>query len=383
MLTLHQGLRIVLAPDSYKESLSASKAAEAMRRGVLMAMPDAQVVMVPMADGGEGSLDAVLAATGGERRHACVNDANGRPRQAAWGWLGDGKAFIEMAEAAGLEHIPPQERRPLHASTFGVGQLVLAALDAGARHIVLSLGGSATTDAGAGLFQALGGRLLNKNGADLPPGGAALQALACIQADTLDSRLAHTQFELAVDVDNPLCGPSGAAAIFGPQKGATARDVELLDQALSHFADISRQAGGRDVSTQPGTGAAGGLGFVIKAFFHAEFRPGVELIADLAGLEAALQGAQLVFTGEGRLDRQTLLGKTPAGVARLARRHGVTAIAVAGSLGEGYESLYEIGLTAAFSLVSGPMSLAQACEQTSDLLAERTRDIVLLWAAGR
>lgn len=376
-------LRVVVAPDSYKESLSAEDVAAAMADGVRNAAPHAEVITVPMADGGEGSLDAVLAATGGERRVAVVRDANGQPCTASWGWLGDATAFIEMAEAAGLERIPPEARRPLSAGTYGVGQLIVQALDAGARRIVLGLGGSATTDGGAGLFQALGAHLYDAEGAELPPGGGALHRLAAIDTSRLDPRLAKVQFEIAVDVENPLCGTQGAAAIFGPQKGATPDNVKFLDKALAHFASVCRQACGRDESQTPGTGAAGGLGFVIKSFFQAEFRPGVELIADLAKLDDALNGAQLVLTGEGRMDRQTLLGKTPAGVARYAQKHGASVIALAGSLGEGYEELYRAGVTAAFSVVSGPMTLSQACDDAARLLRDRARDCMLLWLAGR
>lgn len=376
-------MRVVVAPDSFKESLSAADVAAAMGEGIRLAAPDAEVVLVPMADGGEGSLDAVLAATGGERRHAVVSNANGQPCRAAWGWLGDGTAFIEMAEAAGLERIPRAERRPLEATTYGVGQLVTAALDAGARRIVLGLGGSATTDGGAGLFQALGAHLLDAEGGELPSGGAALSRLAGIDISRLDSRLADVQFEIAVDVDNPLCGERGAAAIFGPQKGASPGQVLLLDRALAHFADVCVRVSGRDESRTPGTGAAGGLGFVIKTFFQAEFRPGVELISELTGLDDALEGADLAFTGEGRMDRQTLLGKTPAGVARHAAGKGVPVIALAGSLGEGYEALYGAGVTAAFSAVSGPMTLEDACGDARRLLCERARDCMLLWLAGR
>ncbi|NLC36915.1 MAG: glycerate kinase, partial [Alcaligenaceae bacterium] len=361
-------MRVVVAPDSYKESLSAAEVAAAMAHGVRQAAPQAEILCVPMADGGEGSLAAVLAATSGQRRQARVQDANGSPCEAAWGWLGDATAFIEMAEAAGLERIALAQRQPLQASTYGVGQLVLEALNAGARRIVLGLGGSATTDGGAGLLQALGAQLLDAHGAELPPGGAALKQLAHIDLSRLDARLADIQFEIAVDVDNPLCGERGAAAIFGPQKGATAHDVQLLDQALAHFAAVCHEKTGKDPSRLPGTGSAGGLGFAIKSFFQAEFRPGVELIAKLARLDDALRGADLVFTGEGRMDRQTLLGKTPAGVARYGRSHGVPVIALAGSLGEGYEALYEVGVTAAFSVVSGPMKLEQACGNAAQLV---------------
>ncbi len=376
-------MRIVIAPDSFKECLSAAEVAEAIASGVKEALPQADIACVPMADGGEGSLDAVLAATGGERKTLDVLDANGQPTQASWAWLGEGRAFIEMAAAAGLEQIPPLERRPLQASSFGVGQLIQAAVEAGARHIVLGLGGSATNDAGAGLLQALGARLLDGQGNDLPGGGAALRQLDRILLDDLDPRLQEVQFEIAVDVDNPLCGPRGASAIFGPQKGASADDVAELDAALAHFADVCARHCGSDHRDIPGMGAAGGLGFGVKACFKAGFRPGVELVAELSGLVAALRGADLVFTGEGRMDAQTLLGKTPAGVARYARRAGIPVIALAGSLGEGYEALYPEGITAAFSLAPGPVSLEQAYAQAGEYLRQRAGDCTRAWLAGR
>lgn len=375
-------MRIVIAPDSFKECLSAAEVAEAMADGVRQVLPDADIICVPMADGGEGSLDAVLAATGGQERLLEVLDANGRPCQASWGWLGDGKAFIEMASAAGLEQIAPLERKPLQASSYGVGQLVQDAVRAGARHIVLGLGGSATNDAGAGLLQALGVRLLDAQGQDLPGGGAALRQLDRIALDGVDASLKDVQFEIAVDVDNPLCGLRGASAIFGPQKGASAEDVAELDAALSHFADVCARQFGEDHRNIPGMGAAGGLGFAVKTCFNASFRPGVELVAELSGLAAALEGASLVFTGEGRMDAQTLLGKTPAGVARYASRSGIPVIALAGSLGEDYEALYQAGITAAFSLAPGPVSLEQAYAHAGDYLRQRAGDCTRAWLAG-
>jgi len=376
--------RIVVAPDSFKESLSAQQAADAIAHGVLDALPHAQVLRIPMADGGEGSLAAVLAATGGERRRAQVQNANGVSILADWGMLGEDRAFIEIATAAGLEQIPPRERRVLAATSFGVGQLIRHALDAGARHLILGLGGSACNDAGAGLLQALGARLLDQHGQDLPPGGAALARLAQIDLSGLDPRLPSARLALAVDVDNVLCGSSGASAVFAPQKGASAQDVAQLDAALAHFADVLARHTGQDLRNLPGMGAAGGLAFPLKTLFSAALQPGVELIAALAGLDAALRGADLVLTGEGRLDRQTLLGKTPAGVARHAQALGVPVIAIAGTLGEGYQELYAAGITAAFSLVPGPVSLERACLHAAHYLRARTRDVTRLWVeAGR
>ncbi|NYT61067.1 glycerate kinase [Alcaligenaceae bacterium] len=376
-------MRVVIAPDSFKESLSAWGVALAIASGVRDVIPDADIVCLPMADGGEGSLDAVLAATGGERRQARVQNANNQACDASWAWLGKGSAFIEMAAAAGLEQIPPGQRQPLQATSYGVGQLILQALDAGAEHIVLGLGGSASNDAGAGLIQALGASLCDAQGNELGLGGAALQQLASISLDGLDLRLKNVKFEIAVDVDNPLCGPRGASAIFGPQKGASVADVALLDDALAHFARICREQLHKDEQHLPGMGAAGGLGFAVKTCFDASFRPGVELIAELSGLELAMRGTDLVFTGEGRMDAQTLLGKTPAGVARYAARHNIPVIALVGSLGEGYEALYPAGITAAFSLAPGPLALEQACQHAPAYLRQRAGDCIRLWLAGR
>jgi len=245
-------VRVVIAPDSFKESLSAAGVAAALADGVRDALPDAEIVCVPMADGGEGSLDAVLDATGGARRAVSVRDANGRACEAAWAWLGEGKAFIEMAAAAGLERISPAERRPLDASSYGVGQLIGDALDAGATHIVIGLGGSATNDAGAGVLQALGVRLLDEHGAELPPGGAALARLERVDMGGVDARLSSVHVDIAVDVDNTLCGARGASAIFGPQKGATPEQVRQLDAALTHFADVCARQFGRDERDIPG-----------------------------------------------------------------------------------------------------------------------------------
>lgn len=377
-------VKIVIAPDSFKESLSAPAVAQAIAQGVLRAAPHAQVVCVPMADGGEGTVQAVLAATGGQWRETEVRGALDEPRRAGWGWLGSGSAVIEMATAAGLELIAPDDRQPLRASSYGVGQLVRAALDAGATRIILGLGGSSTNDGGAGMIAALGARLLDARGSEIPGGGGSLGTLASIDLSGLDPRLKQTRFDVACDVDNPLCGAKGAAHVFGPQKGATPDEVLELDRNLSHYADVCAPHLTRDVRNLPGAGAAGGLGYAALAFLGASFHPGVELVAQISGLEQALQGAALAYTGEGRMDAQTLHGKTPAGVARMARKLGVPVVALAGSLGEGYEALHDIGITAAFSLAGGPMSLAEAVRQAPTLLAQRACDTTRLWlAAGK
>lgn len=377
-------MKIVIAPDSFKESLSAAGVARALARGLCQALPAAELIECPLGDGGEGTLDAVLAATGGEVRQAQVTGPLGESVSARWGWLAEQRtAFVEMASASGLELVPRARRDVLAATSRGTGELLAAALDAGAERLVLAIGGSATNDGGAGLLQALGVGLLDRQGQVLAAGGAALAGLARIELALLHPRLAEVDVIIAADVDNPLCGPQGASHVFGPQKGASVEQVRQLDAALGHFASVTATTLGRDVREQPGAGAAGGVGFAALAFLQATFRPGIEVVAELVGLEAALRGADLALTGEGRLDGQTLRGKTPAGVLRLARRAGVPVVAVAGSLGEGYDALYEQGLAAAFSLVPGPLSLDEALTQAEVLLERTARDIGRLWATAK
>lgn len=377
-------MKIVVAPDSFKESLSAAGVARALARGLRQALPEAEIIECPLGDGGEGTLDAVLAATGGEVREARVTGPLGEPVTARWGWLAEQRtAFVEMASASGLELVPRTRRDVLVATSRGTGELLHAALDAGAERLVLAIGGSATNDGGAGLLQALGVRLLDRQDQALGPGGAALAMLASLDVTALHPRLAEVEVIIAADVDNPLCGPQGASQIFGPQKGASPEQVRQLDAALAHFATVAAATLGRDVREQPGAGAAGGVGFAALAFLQATFRPGIEVVAELVGLEGALIGADLAVTGEGRLDGQTLRGKTPAGVLRLAQRHGVPVVAVAGSLGEGYDALYEQGLAAAFSLVPGPLSLEEALTQAEVLLERTARDIGRLWRTAK
>ncbi|MGE6780273.1 glycerate kinase [Vreelandella titanicae] len=373
-------MNVLLCPDSFKDALSAQDAATAMARGVQRAAPEAHIQVCPLADGGEGSLDALIAATGAERRQLNVQDALGRPRQAAWGWLSDQRtAFIELAEASGLQHLAANERNALHTSTFGVGELLLAALDQGAEKALLLLGGSATNDGGAGMLQALGARFLDQHGEPLPPGGAALNQLASLELDGLDPRLAKFSLEAAVDVDNPLLGERGASAVFGPQKGASPEEVEQLDRALGHFADISAHALSDDYRMLPGVGAAGGMGFAAKAFLNATLKPGIEMIMQQAGMASLLARADLVITGEGRLDGQSLSGKTPIGVSRAAKRLHKPVIVLAGSLGDGWQACFDEGVTAAFALADGPMTLADALPRTAKLLEARCESLLRLW----
>lgn len=373
-------MKIIIAPDSFKDSLSAAGVAEAIAQGLAQVWPDAELVQRPMADGGEGTVESVLSACDGQWRSQPVQGPLGATVQARWGWLAASRtAIIEMAEASGLQLLAREQRDACASSTYGTGELIRAALDAGAERIILAIGGSATNDGGAGAMQALGVELLDTQGEPLPRGGLALAKLARINLEHMDTRLSQVRFEIAADVNNPLCGPHGASAIFGPQKGASPQQVELLDAALSHFAEHCAKVLPKDVRDEPGSGAAGGLGFAAKAFLDAQFRPGVEVVAELVGLEQAVEGADLVITGEGRFDTQTLRGKTPFGVARIAQRLGVPVVVIAGTLGDGYEQMYGHGVDAAFALTAGPMTLDQACSEAPRLLCERARDIARLW----
>jgi len=373
-------MKIVIAPDSFKDSLSAQGVAEAIALGLAQVWPQATMVKCPMADGGEGTVESILAACEGELRRTRVRGPLGASVDAAWGWLPHNHtAIIEMAEASGLQLVPLSQRDACISSTFGTGELIRAALDAGAQRVILAIGGSATNDGGAGAMQALGVKLLDAQHQSLVPGGLALAQLAQLDLSELDPRLAQVRFDIAADVNNPLCGPHGASAIFGPQKGASPAQVQQLDQALGHFAELCARALGKDVRDEPGSGAAGGLGFAAKAFLGAQFQAGVEVVAELVGLAEAVKGADLVITGEGRFDAQTLRGKTPFGVARIAKQHDVPVIVIAGTLGEGYQELYDHGIDAAFAVTSGPMTLEQACAEAPRLLRERATDIARVW----
>ncbi|HYQ52393.1 MAG TPA: glycerate kinase [Pseudomonas sp.] len=377
-------MKIVIAPDSFKDSLDAAGVAHAIAAGLAEALPEAELVECPMADGGEGTMEAIVAASHGQLRRQTVRGPLGQNVEAGWGWLAESRtAIIEMAQASGIQLVPSGQRDACRSSTWGTGELMAAALAAGAERIVLAIGGSATNDGGSGMLRALGLRLLDADDQPLEQGGLALARLARIDASDFDPRLAEVQIEVAADVDNPLCGPNGASAIFGPQKGANPEQVQALDQALRHFADHCAQLLGEDVREFPGCGAAGGMGFAAKAFMGAQFRPGVEVVAELAGLDALVQGADLVITGEGRFDAQTLRGKTPMGVARVAKRHGVPVVVLAGTLGEGYQQLHAHGIDAAFALASGPMSLQQACADAGALLQARAEEIGRLWRCAR
>ena len=365
------------APDSFKESLTAMEAARAMAQGIENADHDAEVRCLPMADGGEGTARALVDATGGSMRAVPVHDPLGRPVEGHFGLLADGTtAVVETAEASGLALLEAKERNPLIASSYGTGELMLAAVRSGAKRIIVGLGGSATNDAGAGLLQALGVRLLDKNGNDLAHGGAALANLTTIDISTMDPALKNVAITAACDVTNPLTGPTGASAVFGPQKGASKDDVATLDAALAHFAQVIDSQLGVAVNDVPGAGAAGGIGAALKGFLNAEFRPGIAIVIEQSGLDAAAQWADVVFTGEGSIDFQTKFGKTPAGVAETAKRHGKPVIAVAGHIGTGIDELHEVGIDAVFGIAPGAASLSELLADAAANVTRTTEQIV-------
>lgn len=369
--------RYLCAPDSFKESLTAMEAARAMAQGIENADHDAEVRCLPMADGGEGTARALVDATGGSMRAVPVHDPLGRPVEGHFGLLADGTtAVVETAEASGLALLEAKERNPLIASSYGTGELMLAAVRSGAKRIIVGLGGSATNDAGAGLLQALGVRLLDKNGNDLAHGGAALANLTTIDISTMDPALKNVAITAACDVTNPLTGPTGASAVFGPQKGASQADVATLDAALVHFAQVIESRLGVAVNDVPGAGAAGGIGAALKGFLDAEFRPGIAIVIEQSGLDAAAQWADVVFTGEGSIDFQTKFGKTPAGVAETAKRHGKPVIAVAGHIGTGIDELHEVGIDAVFGIAPGAASLSELLADAAANVTRTTEQIV-------
>ena len=367
-------MRFVVAPDSFKGSISAMGVAEAMEKGIKAVFPAAEVFKVPIADGGEGTVAALVETTGGEIITQEVIGPLGKPLQAHWGILGDKEtAVIEMAAASGLPLVPKQQRDPRITTTYGTGQLMRAALDKGVRKLIIGIGGSATNDGGMGMAKALGVRFLDQNGESLPEGGAALQNLARIDISGLDQRLAKMEILVACDVDNPLCGPRGASAVYGPQKGATPEIVEELDAALAVYAFCATEATGKEIAELPGAGAAGGLGAGLLFFSNAQLRPGVEIVLETAGFAELAAKADMVLTGEGRTDFQTAFGKAPVGVAKAAKQFGVPVVCLAGGLGKGAEHVLSAGIDAIFSVVPQPMSLEE-CMESGPILVEKAAE---------
>lgn len=376
-------MKIVIAPDSFKESLSALDVAKEIKNGFGEVYPDAEYVLMPVADGGEGTVEAMVAATSGSQVTELVIGPLGAEVEAFYGLSGDrSTAVLEMAAAAGLTLVPVAERNPLLTTTYGVGQLIRAALDSGARRFIVGIGGSATNDGGAGMLQALGGHLYDAAGRELGLGGGSLAELDRIDVSGLDERLAACTIEVACDVDNPLVGPEGASAVFGPQKGATPEMVRILDDNLRRFARIIREQLGSDVETMPGGGAAGGLGAGMRAFLGATLRPGVEIVMQAVGLDAIVRDADLVITGEGRMDSQTVHGKTPIGVAVVARRHGIPVIGIAGCLGQGASAVHEHGIGAVYSVLSRSCTVTEAFAEAAVNIRQTARNVAATLEIG-
>ncbi|AIF53555.1 glycerate kinase [Pelosinus sp. UFO1] len=376
-------MRIVVAPDSYKGSVSAVGTANAMEKGIKAVFPEAEVIKVPIADGGEGTVEALVTATNGQMIYQDVIGPLGRTVSSYWGILGDGKtAVIEMAAASGLPLVPNEKRDPRVTTTYGTGQLIKAALDRGLKKIIIGIGGSATNDGGCGMAQALGGKFLDADGQELSYGGAALAKLNRVDLNGMDARLASTVIIVACDVDNPLCGPRGATAVYGPQKGASPEMVVELDAALKNFASKVGEATGKNIAEHPGAGAAGGLGAGLLFFTNAALRPGVEIVLETTGFESLVKSAQLVITGEGRTDFQTAFGKAPVGVAKVAKKYNVSTICLSGGLGQGYEDVLKQGIDGLMSTVPCPMTLEECIEQGAEFIEMGTKRLCQVIKVG-
>ena len=376
-------MKIVIAPDSFKESLSAMAVSIEIEAGFKEIFPDAHYLKVPVADGGEGTVQAMIDATAGRRIDLDVSGPLGEPVHAFYGLTGgDSVAVIEMAAASGLALLSPHLRNPLRSSSYGTGELIRCALDAGARRFVLGVGGSASNDGGAGMLQALGVRLLDAQGLDLGPGGGALAQLDRIDASAIDARIKECVFDIACDVSNPLVGPEGASAVFGPQKGATADMVRQLDANLLHYAQVIARDLGQDIAHVPGAGAGGGISAAMMVFLGGRLRPGSEIVTDAIGLDLAIRDADLVITGEGRIDSQTIHGKTPIGVARVAQRHGKPVIAIAGCLTPTSGVVHSHGIDAVFAAVSRPCTIDDALAEAAFNIRSAARNIAATLKLG-
>lgn len=369
-------MKIVIAPDSYKESLSAQEVATQIEAGFREIFPDASYVKLPVADGGEGTVEAMVAATQGRIVEVQVTGPLGDKIDAFFGLSGDEKtAFIEMAAASGLERVPSAQRNPLLTTSYGTGELIRSALDHGVKHCIIGIGGSATNDGGAGMAQALGAKLLDAQGESIGFGGGALDALKRVDVSELDQRIKSCRFEVACDVTNPLTGKLGASAVFGPQKGATPAMIVQLDNALKQYAEVIRHSLDIDVDQVPGSGAAGGMGAALLAFCGAELRQGIEIVTEALGLDELVRDASLVITGEGRIDSQTVHGKVPIGVARVAKRYNKPVVGIAGSLTADVGVVHEHGLDAVFSVLYNICSLEEALDNAAANVRMTARNV--------
>jgi len=351
-------MKIVIAPDSFKESMTSLEAAMAIEKGFKKVLPNEEYIKVPMADGGEGTVQSIIDATGGSFKTEAVKGPLGEPLEAQYGLTGDKKvAVIEMAASSGLDKVEPSDRNPLKTSTYGFGELIHSALDEGVEEIILGIGGSATNDGGAGMIMSLGGKLLDKDEKNIIPTGEGLKELQFIDISDMHPRIKDVTFRVACDVDNPLTGPNGASYIYGPQKGGDSKMLEQLDKNLAHYAEVVQKQMETDIDSPSGAGAAGGLGAGLLGFLNAKLQRGGDLLVEMLSLEDALKGADLLITGEGSINHQTRFGKTPVAVSHVGKKLNIPTIALAGSLNEGYESIYKEGIDAAFSIIPQLSSL--------------------------
>ena len=376
-------LKVVAAPQTFKGSISALNAAEAISIGVKNIYPSAEVLLCPVADGGDGTLETLVEVSNGNIVECVVEGPTGTPVEAQWGAMGDEQtAVIEMARTSGLALLDLNERDPLNASTYGLGEAILSALDQNYRKFIIGIGGSATNDGGAGMAQAVGISLKDEFGIEIPRGGAALSKLHSIDTAGIDPRIKQSEFMVACDVNNPLTGPEGASAVYGPQKGATPEMITQLDEALKNFAETILRDLGEEVEHISGAGAAGGLGAGMMAFMGGTLKPGVDIVLDTVGLADKLKGTDIVITGEGGIDFQTVYDKAPIGVAKLAKNLGIPTIALAGLVGKDFQVVHREGIESVFSIVNGPMTLENASSNAHRLIVESTEQVMRLLRVG-
>jgi len=377
-------MKIVVAPDSFKGSLTAIEVSDAIEQGVREIFPEAEIIKIPMADGGDGTVQCLVNATGGKILKEKVTGPLGDGVLASYGILGDKKtAVIEMAEASGLTLVPENKRNPLITTTYGTGQLIKAALDQGCRKMIIGIGGSATNDGGAGMIQALGVKLLDKDGEEVGFGGGELKKVFRIDTKYLDNRLSETKVLIASDVSNPLCGPKGAARVYGTQKGATPEMIKKLDESLAYFAEIIKRDLDKDIKDIPGAGAAGGLGASLIAFLDAELRPGIEIMIEIVKLEQAIEDADLVITGEGKIDSQTIYGKAPIGVAKIAKKYNIPVIAVAAIISDDAEIVHQYGISSLISVSGTPMRLDESLPNKVSLIKNSIKQSMMAIKTGK
>ncbi|BCK30096.1 glycerate kinase [Vibrio cholerae] len=377
-------MKVVIAPDSFKESLTAKQVCDAIQAGLARVWHDAKFVAIPVADGGEGTVQSLVDATQGRLVEVKVMGPQGKRVEAFYGMLGDNQtAVIEMAAASGLHHVPLAQRDPKLTTSFGTGELIRHALDQGVTKLIIGLGGSATNDGGVGMLAALGARFTNADGDPIQLTGGGLRELTHIDLQDFDPRLQNCDILVACDVNNPLCGDKGASAVFGPQKGATPEDVQLLDGALRQFGLLTEKVTGKMVLESAGAGAAGGMGAALLAYTQARLRPGIEIVLETVQLAYQVSDADLVITGEGRIDSQTVHGKTPMGVAKVAKRFDVPVLALCGCTGDNYQAVYQCGIDAVFAAVPRAMSLEDALKESDFNLADLAENVARLWVLSK